>query len=325
MEETYLVKRVSDLEKQVKGLRAVQAAQADRGGRLASCARFLIANWVLMSVLSAGVVAVYVKYRYSVDYFESYEKISDTNKLATFYERLGDRMMAKSEWTAAEQSYRSALELDPNSTEATFGIVKAQVFQPLPGQKYYAPEVVDAKLDYLYSRFPDDYQIYFLKALRYQAMGDYPQAETWLRRCIQRNSEFTGCYLALGTLKMLESDMPEAKANSTKVVQLDPSSSTGRNDLAACQILSSDFTGAVMQFEQSARIAPYVVTSIALGEAYWYTCQFTNAMQAHRWAADYLDKVTDPQGRLSGGEWWSAYLPLRIWSARYFVPARELV
>src|SRR5277367_6675087 len=80
MEEPDLGKRVSDLEEQVKSLKAAQAAQADKGGPLASCARFLIANWVLISVLSAGVVAVYVKYRYSVDYFESYEKISDTKK-----------------------------------------------------------------------------------------------------------------------------------------------------------------------------------------------------------------------------------------------------
>ena len=312
MEEPDLLKRVSDLEEQVKILKAAQAMQEKASGRLATCARFLIANWVLISVLSAGLVALYVKYRYGVDYFESYEKISDTKKLATFYERMGDRLMAKSEWAAAEQSYRSALQLDPNSTEATFGIVKAQVFQPLPGQKYYAAEVVDARLDYLYSRFPDDYQIFFLKAVRYQGMGDYQQAETWLHKCIQRNPEFTGCYLQLGTLRMLQSDTAEAKVNFAKVVQLDPNSSIGRNDLAACRILSSDFHGAIQQFEESYRISPYVVTSIALGEAYWYDRQFANALGIHRWAVGYLAQVNDPQDRLAGGEWWAGYLPLRI-------------
>ncbi len=267
---------------------------------------------MLISVLSAGLVAVYVKYRYDIDYFESYEKVSDTKKLARFYEKMGDRMMAKSQWPAAEQAYRAALQLDPNSTEATFGIVKAQVFQPMPGEKYYNPEVVDSRLEYLYSRFPDDYQIYFLKSLRYYSMGDQEQTEVWLHKCIDKNPQFTGCYLQLGFLKMVQSNLAESQKNFAKVVELDPSSSMGRNDLAACKILSSDFAGGTKDFEESYRISPSVITAISLGEAYWYDRQFENAFRIHRWAADYLAQVTDPQDRLLGGDWRSGFLPLRV-------------
>jgi tetratricopeptide (TPR) repeat protein len=309
MEESDFLKRVSDLEQEVKALKA-QIADAKQGGRLRACTRFLIANWVLISVLSAGLVAVYVKYRFGVDYFESYEKISDTKKLAHFYEQMGDRMMAKSEWPAAEQSYRAALQLDPNSTAATFGIVKAQVFQPLPGQKYFAPEVVDARLDYLISRFPDDYQIYFLKAVRYQTMGENDQAEGWFRKCISRNPSFIGCYLQLGVLNILQSQIAEAATNFAKVVELDPSSAAARNDLAVCHILQSDFSGAIQQFEGSYRISPTIVTSMSLGEAYWYNRQFSDALVMHRWAADYMNGTSDPQDRLLGGQWFSNYLPL---------------
>ena len=31
---------------------------------------FVIANWALLSFLAAGAVAIYVKYRFGVDYFE---------------------------------------------------------------------------------------------------------------------------------------------------------------------------------------------------------------------------------------------------------------
>lgn len=308
MEESDLLKRVSDLEKEVEALKA-QTAEVKHGGRLWAFDRFLVTNWVLISVLSAGLVAAIGKYYFHVDYFESYEKISETNALARFYEQMGDHIMAKSEWPAAEQSYRAALQLDPNSTKATFGIVKAQVFQPLPGQKYSAPEVVDAKLEYLISRFPDDYQIYFLKAIRYQAMGENDQEEVWLRKCISRNPSFTGCYLQLGVLNILRSQMAEAATNFAKVVELDPSSAMARNDLAVCRILQSDFSGAIQQFERSYRISPTVVTSIALGEAYWYNRQFSNALGIHSWAAKYMNDA-DPNDRFVGDQWFASYLPL---------------
>ncbi|MGO9402934.1 MAG: tetratricopeptide repeat protein [Terriglobales bacterium] len=312
MDEPNLLNRVSALEEQVKALSESRNAETKEGGRLRAFARFLIANWVLLSFLSAIFTAVYVRYRYQVDYFESYRNISDTKKLASFYERMGDRMMAANEWTAAEEAYQAALKLNPNNTAATFGIAKAEVFQPVAGAKYTAPEVVDAKLDYLLERFPDDYQVYFLKAIRYREMGRNDQAEAWFDKCIQRNSTFTGCYLELGFLKYSQGKLAEAQANFTKALQLDPNSTAARNDLAACQILQSNFVEAVRQFAQSYNISPTAVTSVSLGEAYWFVRMPDAARQIHQIAAEYMEQTKDPQDRFMGGEWASGFLPLRV-------------
>jgi tetratricopeptide (TPR) repeat protein len=314
VDESSLLNRVNALELEVETLKTSGKKTSDEGGRMKALAfaRFLIANWVLLSFLSAIFTAVYVKYRYQVDYFESYRNISDTKKLADFYERMGDRLMASSEWPAAEEAYRAALHLDPNNTAATFGIAKAEVFQPLAGQKYTVPEVADAKIDYLLARFPDDYQMFFLKAIRYQGMGKTEQAESWLNKCIQRNPAFTGCYLQLGFLKYAQGNLPEAQANFTKVLKLDPNSAAAGNDLGACEILQSDFVNATRQFEQSYNISPSAVTAISLGEAYWFILAPKSAREIHQIAADYMEHSSDPQDRFIGGEWASGFLPLRV-------------
>lgn len=93
MEEADLPKRVSDLEQAVKALTASQKTDTERSGLAArgqSFAKLLIANWVLVSFVSALLVAGYVKYRFGIDYFENYRNVATTKQLSKFYEQMGD-------------------------------------------------------------------------------------------------------------------------------------------------------------------------------------------------------------------------------------------
>jgi tetratricopeptide (TPR) repeat protein len=315
MEEPDIQKRVSDLEQKVDTLRKSLKADAAPVGLIArsqSIARFLGANWALLSFVAALLVAGYVKYRFGIDYFESYRNVATNRELSNFYEQMGDRMMAKSEWQAAEQAYRNALQINANNTEATFGIVKAQVFQPVPGEKYWAPEVVDARLDYLLSRFPDDYQIYFLKAIRYRSTGDNAEAASWLQKCIDKKPAFTGCYIELGYIDIGQSKVNEAKANFEKAVELDPNSAMAKNDLAACHFLLSDFSGAARGFQESYKISPTALTALNIGEAYWFSGDFASALEIHQIAADYMNGTHDPQDRYIGSDWREPFFPLHV-------------
>jgi tetratricopeptide (TPR) repeat protein len=313
VDEASLLSRISALEHEVEALKKAKTAKTEDGGRLKACTRFLIANWVLLSFLFTIFTAVYVQYNYHIGYFESYRNISETKKLAEFYVRMGDRLMASSEWQAAEEAYRSALKLNPNDTDATFGIVKAEVFQPAAGQNYYVPEVVDAKLDYLSDKFRDDYQIDFLKAIRYEGMGKTEEAEAWLNKCIQRNPKFTGCYLQLGFMNFGHLKLPEAKNNFDKVLKLDPNSATASNNLAACLILQSDFANAARQFVDSYNMSPNAVTALNLGEAYWFVRLPKAARQIHQDAVNYLDQHSkDPHDRFISGVWAAGFLPLHV-------------
>ncbi len=315
MEGPDLQKRVSDLEQEVETLKKSLKAAAEPPGLLArsqNIARFLIANWVLLSFVSALLVAGYVKYRFGIDYFENYRNTATNGELSNFYGQMGDRMMAKSEWQAAEQAYRNALQVNPNNSAATFGIVKAQVFQPVPGEKFWAPEVVDARLDYLQSRFPDDYQVYFLKAIRYRAMGDDTEAASWLQECIDKKPEATGCYVELGYIDIGQSKVNEAKANFEKAVELDPNSAMAKNDLAACYFLLTDFPGAARGFQESYKISPAALIALNMGEAYWFSGDFAAAREIHQIAANYMNDSHDPQDRYIGGDWREPFFPLHV-------------
>jgi tetratricopeptide (TPR) repeat protein len=313
MEDPDVLKRVSDLEREVEALRAsLKVEQTASTSRFQKLARWLIANWVLVSFLAALTTATYVKFRFGVDYLENYRTLSTTKGLSEFYREMGDRLMISAEWDAAEQAYRVALQVNPNNTRATYGIAKAQVFQPLPGQKYYAPEVVDAKLDYLQSRFPDDHEIYFLKSIRYQDQGDLEKAKLWLRKCIEKNPKYVGCYLNLGYINQRLYEVSEAVSNFSKALDLDPNSATAKNNLGFCQLLLSDYTEAIRQLKEAYVISPNMLTAVNLGDAYRYSGDLSDALAWHRLALDGLNEMKTPgdEERYIRGIWLYSFMPL---------------
>jgi tetratricopeptide (TPR) repeat protein len=313
MEDPDVLKRVSDLEREVEALRAsLKLEQMASTSRFQKLARWLIANWVLVSFLAALTTAIYVKFRFGVDYLENYRALSTTKGLSEFYREMGDRLMISSEWDAAEQTYRVALQVNPNNTRAAYGIAKAQVFQPLPGQRYYAPEVVDAKLDYLQSRFPDDHEICFLKSIRYEGQGEVKKAKLWLRKCIEKNPKYVGCYLNLGYINMGLSEISEAVSNFSKAVDLDPNSATAKNNLGFSQLLLSNYTEAIRQLEEAYEISPNMLTAVNLGDAYRYSGDIKDALAWHRLALDALIEMKTPgdEQRYIRGTWRYNFMPL---------------
>ena len=314
MEEPDIQKRVSDLEQEVNALKKLLKADAAPRGLMAQSqklARLLIANWALLSFVSALLIAGYVKFKYDIDYFQSYENIATNRKVSLIYQQMGDRLMAKSEWKAAEEAYGDALKTNPNNPAATRGIAMAQVFQPVAGEKYSAPEVEDAKLKYLEEQFGEDYQIDYLKAIRYEMTGDFETALGLLQKCIEKQpQEFSGCYLQRGTISFNQSKVAEARADFQKAVDVDHESPMAQNNLGACSLLLGDFPAAQRAFKEANRISPTALSAINLGEADWYLRDFTGALNMHQIAAYNIEKPLDPQDRYLAGTWTSGFLPL---------------
>src|SRR5208282_945143 len=85
MEEPDILARVSSLEQEVKALKASLDAEAKPvglTGRSQKLARFLIANWVLLSFVSGLLVAGYVKIKFDIDPLESYRAAADKRELS---------------------------------------------------------------------------------------------------------------------------------------------------------------------------------------------------------------------------------------------------
>jgi len=312
MEEGKLEERVKALDREISALKAqIKIGQGQQGASsIERVARVLITNWVLISFIAALGTAVYVKFRFGIDYLESYRNLSTTKTLSEFHRRMGDRLMVSAEWEAAEQSYQSALQINPNNIKATYGLIKAHVFHPLPGKKYYTPEVVDARLQYLSSEFPDDDDIYYLKATRYFDQQDNGKAKKLLHHCIDKNPKAVACYLLLGYISQGEQDLHEAEANFSKVIELDPSVATARNNLGFCHLLGLKVGEAIDQLEKAYAISPIMVTGINLGDAYRYSGKLDQAREWHEFVLSTVNNQEMDRDRYILGEWTYNFMPV---------------
>lgn len=321
MEEPDIQKRVSDLEQEVSALKkSLQADAVPSGsaGRFRKLSEFVKANWVLLSFAATILIALYGKLHYGVDYFDKFEVAKTNNELSAFHSQMGDRFIGTGEFPSARQAYAEALKINPNNERAVWGNALAQVFDPPPGEKFFAPEVIDAKLDYLRenAKFGNDYRLDYLKAVRYMATSDFDNAMTEIQKCFNKKEvhadKFLGCYLERGLIEVGQGNPDAAKDDFQKAIDPDHPSLDAVNDLAACQFLSADFAEAAKGFEQSYRISPKLSSSLNRGEADWFLRDFRDTIKWHQWAANYLDGPVEDNDRLLGGEWIEPYFPLHV-------------
>jgi len=219
-----LLQKIYQLEADVKLLKE-NSASPPKPGKIAQLIKIIITHWGLISFAFAMATLFYVKVNFDIDYFEDYRNASTTKKISEVYRELGDRLMVNSEWKAAEDAYLKAVEINPNNIQATYGVVKAQIFAPMKGESYAGLEVVEAKLDYLLTQFPDDYHLYFLKGVLYTLRSDNPIAIQWLQKSIDKNSNFSGSYIQLGQLHQQNFNLEESIKNYSQALKIDPNNS----------------------------------------------------------------------------------------------------
>ena len=323
MEKKQLLKRLHHLEEEIQLIKADLEPTIKRNKFilvLQKVAKFAISHWVLISFLVAIAIAVYAKFQFGVDYFENYRNISTTKELAEFYRKLGDRMIACGEWKAAEDAYRSALEINRNNIRATYGILKAKVFQPLEGQKFYVPEVVDAKLEHLLSvpAVHNEAGIYFLKGVRCSHQGNVKEAISEYQKAIEKNPEFVVSYLNLGDIHMgsydakedkWHVDIDEAISNFKKALQSDPNYPLANNKLGFCYIITGDFAEAINHLKKSYHMSPSLLAAINLGDACCFSGDCKSALRWHTHALEVMKKPEIEKERYVAGHWTFNYMP----------------
>lgn len=284
--------------------------------------QFAVANWVLLSFLVAVLTALYVKYRFKIDYFESYRDLATKKMLSEFYRNLGDRLMISSEWAAAEAAYRDSLTINPTNIKATYGIAKVSVFQPLKGEETYATEIADRKLDYLIANPPpnaaaedlrrDFAQLYFLKGISRSSAGDDAQGQIWHQKAIATDPTFVGPHLELGYIYESAGETDKAISCYKKAVELDKDLALANNNLGGMYLTSAEFDKAIEYLERARKISPSLLTTLNLGEAYAFARQFNEALAWHKNALQNLALPGMEKERYVtfGGTWSYSFMPL---------------
>jgi tetratricopeptide (TPR) repeat protein len=321
MDADELSRRVEWLEQEVRALRSEGAPSPPARGVLAvaqKAGKIAVSNWVLLSFVVGLLTAGYVRYKFGIDYFESYRSQATTRDLGEFYRLLGDRLMATGEWVAAEDAYRQALQVHSNNTAAVYGAVKAAVFQPLKGEKYYVGEVVDAKLDHLLKTQPDA-QIYYLKGVRSMDQGYLKDAIAWYGKAIAADSTFAGPYLNLGYMHMgfwdaaakaRHVDLDKATDAFETALRLDPNFGIAHNNLGFVELIAGNTAKAIDHLEKANAISPSMLTAINLGDAYRYAGKSGLALAWHETALSNATVTDTSDARYAGATWVYNYMPI---------------
>lgn len=307
MEKTELLQRIHQCEQEIEQLKALlkpthpQQRYVNFSQR---SLRFLISNWVLISFLIAIVTAVYVNNVYDIDYFETYRNQATTKQLSEFYRVMGDNLLEQQEWVAAEEAFRTAVEINPNNIEATYGIAKSTIFTPLEGQRYVAPEIARIRLDYLLENFPDDYQLDFFKGVIYQTQWDDVNARLWFQKAIDEHPEFAAGYANLGYIEVRNGNIDGALEYTTRAVELDPENALSTNNLGFMQLLKGDFEQAAANLQRADLLSPSLQIEINLGIALLYSGQYQAALQTHQYALLNFNESGNENERYVGYSGW---------------------
>jgi len=317
--------KIAELEKQLGVLKSEIAAVKSPTLFVAvsqSVMKFAVTYWALLGFLFGVAIAIYVKLRFKIDYFESYRDVATKKMLSEFYRNLGDRMMIASEWNAAEAAYRDSLAINPTNVKATYGIAKVGVFQPLKGEKDYASEVAAMKLNYLIANPPpnaspedlcrDFAQLYFLKGISRSDTGDDAEGQRWQLKAIDTDPTFVGPHLELGYIHEAAGEIEKAIECYKKAIALDPNLALANNNLGGVYLLVCEFDKAIEYLTRAYKVSPTLLTTLALGEAFAYARQFDRALARHRNALSNIGIRGIEKERYVqfGGTWLHNFMPL---------------
>jgi tetratricopeptide (TPR) repeat protein len=323
--ETRIREKIADLEKEIQLLKSELAEPEQPAGvkrTLQTVGQILIANWVVISFLFGIGAALYVKWRFKIDYFETYRDQATKKTLSEFYRNLGDRLMISSEWDAAEAAYRDSLAINPTNIRATYGVAEVGVFQPLKGEKWAAPEVTTQKLDYLIQNPPpnpskkgrrhDLARLYYLKGLSRGEAGDSNKDREWQGKAIAQDPDFVGPHLQLGYLHEAAGEIDEAIKYYKRAFELEPRLALTNHNLGGAYLVKLDFANAIHYLNEAKAISPSLLTAITLGEAYAYSGQVAEALNVHAHAVrgTNIAEIESERYIRFGGTWVWGFMPL---------------
>ena len=312
MENDQLKERIRLLQDELEQLKE-SISPNDKQNRLVVVFRqlnqYFSSYQALLTFVVALITIVYVQLAYGLDPLESYRNTATTKKLSEFYQRLGDQLVYMSEYADAESAYKSALTLQPNNTQAVYGLAKAQVFTPNEGQKYTDKGIADAKLDYLLSLYPDDADLYFLKCLNAES-SDNKEAQSWCEKAIKLNKKADAFYVELGYLCHKELDLECAITNYRKALELNPQSQLANNNLGYTEFLRLNLKDSVRFLEQANRISPRLVTLMNLGEVHRYLGDIEKAIALHKIGVDIATEEGIEKEKIACCIWIVNFLPL---------------
>jgi tetratricopeptide (TPR) repeat protein len=311
MESDVILRRLHELELEVQKLKAQLSA---RGGRrvqvvMKKSVGFVLTYWTLLSFLVAIGVAIYIKKAFNVDYFENYRSIAASRQIADFHNRVGQDLLQREEWAAAEEAFTRALAANANDPDAAYGLLKSRIFKPAAGEKFTSPRTQDTMIAFLREQRPDDPVLDMLQALRHWQQRQIEAARQAALSALRKKPNFSWAQTVLGHIEMVEGNSEAAQSWNEKAVASDPGNATALGNLGFMYLLTGDFDKAIEKLDQAVVLEESLLVPLALSDAWRLKGEYATALNYSRIAARMAADEEVRTSRMGGGEWYYNHLP----------------
>lgn len=306
-----LLKRVHELELEIQKLKAQLRPNSRQTAQVVKkSVGFVLTYWTLLSFVVALGIAAYIKYAFDVDYFENYRSLAASRKISEFHTKMGDHMLRHQEWAAAEDAFKKALEANSNNTGASYGLVKAGIFKPLPGEKFTWPETQAAMLRFLREERPDDPDLDLFEAFRSWNQSNREAAVNWAMKALEKQPDYGFAQMLMGHIMMSDGDIQKSEEWCRKAVASLPDNASACGNLAFILLLQRRYEESAQLAEKAYLLGGEALTSLVLSDALRFMGRAEEGVRYSRSAtASLLDaKIND--SRIAGGEWVYNFMPL---------------
>lgn len=311
MEPENLLRRVHELELEVQKLKAQVAKSGGRRVQVVvkKSVGFVLTYWTLLSFVVALGVALYIKYAFNVDYFENYRSMAASRETSAFHNKLGNDLLHRQEWSAAEEAFTRALAANANNADASYGLLKSRIFKPAAGEKLSSPRSQDTMIAFLREQRPGDADLDMLQAFRYWEQDQKAEARKFALAALEKQPDFSNVLAMLGHMSLAEGDIEAAKSWTLKASAADPGNANALSNLGFMEVLTGDFDGALDKLKRASLAEASLVTTLGISDAHRMKGEFSEALTASSAAARMAVNEVVRESRIMGNEWFYNHLP----------------
>lgn len=316
MDSTQLLEKLTELDTEIQKLKDELSQQEKTNWQKVKAAVKSIFEWISDHwAFSALVVGAVLYWAFGLSLIEDIRHKAIANNSAEYYRKLGDKMMERAEFKAAEEAYRSALEINSYNIDARHRLLRVQVLQPLIGASRYNPVVANARLTYLKDLFKDDenylqenYILPYWEGIVLRDQGNFQKAKDCFEASKTRNDQFIGSYIELGYTYMVDGYDVESALNYFQQAKAkDPNHAQVSNSIGYIYLVKANFTAdpsqrnnfikqAIDNLTASDNLLPRADTKLHLGDALRYQKGKDNiqaALRAHLKALSLVNNASE--------------------------------
>jgi tetratricopeptide (TPR) repeat protein len=290
---------------------------------------WVLNNWGFCFFVLGLCFAVWTYARYGVGYFESQKSTWLRRESSESYRRLGDKLILYGEFKAAKDAYSRALKINDGNIEATRGLLKTEVLEPLEGQNYVIPEIAQTRIDHLREMMKTEeesglagflgwrtktiekegYLVDFFEGLLHQDQNESDQAKVSYRHSFEKNPQFIYGYIAHAMLDYENHNYDSAITTLEAARNQDPNSAYVLDVLGACYMFKKEFQKAAGYFSESLRISSTLSNSLELSEAKRYLMEAADATQLDEATLELVSDTKNEKERFLENDLIFGFLP----------------